>query len=102
MQEIQKLKTPQTSQTADYGVQGAVRMFVCASQHCGATGIHSIARQSLCAVTPSARTENLYGQAMPVHSVSSIYSHMSAAVSQMTDQICQLDVTPFEGSQMVS
>ena len=40
--------------------------------------------------------------AVSVLSVSSIYSHMSAAVSQTTDQTCQLDVAPFEGSKMVS
>ena len=61
LQELQKLKTPQTSKTPDYGVQGAVRVFVCAPQHCAAAGIHSIVRQSLCAVTHSACTENLYG-----------------------------------------
>ena len=61
VQELQKLKTPQTSQTLDYGVQGAVRMFVRAPQHCAAAGIHSIARQSLVAVTTSACTENLDG-----------------------------------------
>ena len=61
VQKLQELKNPQTSQTPDYGVQGAVRMFVYASQHCAAAGIHSIARQSLCAVTLSACTENLYG-----------------------------------------
>ena len=36
--------------------------------------------------------------AVSVLSVSSIYSHMSAVVSQTTDQTCQLDVAPFEGS----
>ena len=61
VQELQELKTPQTSKTPDYGVQGAVRMFVCARQHCAVAGIHSVARQSLCAVTLSACTENLYG-----------------------------------------
>ena len=40
--------------------------------------------------------------AVSMLSVSSVYSHMSAAVSQTTDQTCQLDVAPFEGSQMVS
>ena len=58
---LQKLKTPQTSKTPDYGVQGVVRMFVWAAQHCAAAGIHSIARQSLFAVTTSACNENLYG-----------------------------------------
>ena len=61
VQKLQELKTPQTSQTPDYGVQGVVRMFVCAPQHCAAAGVHSIARQSLCAVKPSAFNENLYG-----------------------------------------
>ena len=61
LQELQELKTPQTSKAMDYGVQGAVRMFVWAAQHCAAAGIHSIARQSLFAVTTSACNENLYG-----------------------------------------
>ena len=30
VQELKELKAPQTSKTLDYGVQGAVRMFVCA------------------------------------------------------------------------
>ena len=58
---VQKLKTPQKSKTLEYGVQGAVRMFVCAPQHCAAAGVHSTARQSLCAVNTSACNENLYG-----------------------------------------
>ena len=61
VQELQELKTPQTSQTPDYGVQEVVRMFVCASQHCAAAGVHSVARQSLFAVNTSACNENLYG-----------------------------------------
>ena len=47
-------------------------------------------------------TLDTFSSAVSVLSVSSIYSHMSAAVSQTTDQTCQLDVAPFEGSKMVS
>ena len=61
LQELQKLKTLVTSETPDYGVQGAVRMFVYAPQHCAAAGVHSTARQSLFAATTSVGNENLDG-----------------------------------------
>ena len=50
VQELQDLKTPQTSKTLDSGVQGAVRVIVHATQHCAAAGKFILLRVCLFAL----------------------------------------------------